>query len=90
MKTLSLLLTIIIFALLGMGFYMNDKIERLEVKIASIDTLNVKVINAESITLTNAGSPDTVYMNNMLLSHRTLKGYNNQSKKVNHWDYIIK
>lgn len=39
MKTLSLLLTIIIFALLGMGFYLNDKVERLEAKFIQSDTL---------------------------------------------------
>lgn len=41
MKTLNSFFVIIIIALLGMGFYLNDKVEKLQVKLAYIDKLNI-------------------------------------------------
>lgn len=61
MKTLTTLLLVIVFALLGMSFYLNDKIEKLEAGVITADTLNVKHINAEIIRLHIIGS-DTVYI----------------------------
>ncbi len=94
MKTLTTLLLIIILSLLGMSFYLNDKIERLEVKLAFIDTLNVNVIKAESITLTNGGS-DTVYLDTYKAVYKSIyvttdykKTY--EVKNVKTWKEITK
>lgn len=47
MKTLTTLLFVIILALLGMGFYLNDKIDRLEARTILADTLYVKTISVQ-------------------------------------------
>lgn len=41
MKTLTTLLLIIVLALLGMSFYLNGKIEKLEAQLVVADSLNV-------------------------------------------------
>ncbi len=53
MKTLII---ITILSLLGMSFYLNNKIEHLEAQLATIDTIHAKVIIADTIFTKSLGS----------------------------------
>lgn len=75
MKTLTVLLTIIVLALLGMGFYMNDKIERLEVKLASIDTLHVSKLYVDTLEPKVIDFKNQGYIANRLTVKKTYPGY---------------
>lgn len=48
MKAIISVMIMIIFILLIMGFYLNDKVDQLEIRLASIDTLHVKKLYVDT------------------------------------------
>lgn len=86
MKTIMSLMIIVIFVLFAMGFYLNDKVEKLEVKLASIDTLHVKKLYVDTLEPKVIDFKNEGYINNNL---HIVKQHNKKSFVKIRYDYLI-
>lgn len=85
MKVIISIMLMIIFILLIMGFYLNDKVDQLEIRLASIDTLHVKKLYVDTLEPKVIDFKNEGYINNNL---HIVKQHNKKSFVKIRYDYL--